>query len=190
MGRVYFEKEVLSSTSKIFRWGSRVVSTFFFPYAWNSILLGLCQYHFRSFCGIRFSSSFFLNPWSHCCCSVTQLCQSLCDPRGCSTPGSPAHHQYPELAQSHVHRVGGAIQPSHPLLSPSPLAFNLSQHQGLLQWVGSSHQEAKVLEPLGWVNKCLCKKHVTDEHVQLSWQPKAAAVCKRQHRSGPGHRAS
>ena len=64
----------------------------------------------------------------------------------CSTPGLPVHHQLPELAQTHVHRVGDAIQPSHPLSSPSPPAFNLSQHQGLLQWVSSSHQVAKGLK--------------------------------------------
>ena len=56
-----------------------------------------------------------------------------CDPMDCSTPGLPVHHQLPELAQTHVHRVSDAIQPSHPLLSPSPPAFNLSQHQGLFQ---------------------------------------------------------
>ena len=64
----------------------------------------------------------------------------------CSMPGFPVHHQLPELAQTHVHRVGDAIQPSHPLSSPSPPAFNPSQHQGLFQWVPSSHQVAKVLE--------------------------------------------
>ena len=64
----------------------------------------------------------------------------------CSTPGFPVHHQLPELAQTRVHWVDDAIQPSHPLSSPSPLAFNLSQHQGLFQWVSSSHQVAKVLE--------------------------------------------
>ena len=78
--------------------------------------------------------------------SVTQSCPTLCDPMNCSTPGFPVHHQLPELAQIHVHRIGEAIQPSHPLLSPSPPAFNLSQHQGLLQWLSSSHQVAKVLE--------------------------------------------
>ena len=64
----------------------------------------------------------------------------------CSTPGFPVHHQLPEFAQTPVHRVGDAIQPSHPLSPPSPPAFNLSQHQGIFQWVGSSHQVAKVLE--------------------------------------------
>ena len=70
----------------------------------------------------------------------------LCDPVDCSMPGLLVRHQLPEFTQTHVHWVGDAIQPSHPLSSPSPLAFNLSQHQGLFQWVGSSHQVAKVLE--------------------------------------------
>ena len=78
--------------------------------------------------------------------SVAQSCPTLCDLMDCSTPGLPVHHQLPELAQSYVHRVGDAIQPSHPLSSPSPPAFNLSQHQGLFQWVSSSHQVTKVLE--------------------------------------------
>ena len=66
--------------------------------------------------------------------SVAQSCTTLCDPVDCSTPGFPVHHQLPELAQAHVHGVGNAIQPSHPLSSPSPPAFNLSQHQGLFKW--------------------------------------------------------
>ena len=78
--------------------------------------------------------------------SVTQSCPTLCDPMDCSTPGLPVHHQLPEFTQTHVHWVGDAIQPSHPLSSPSPPVFNLSQHQGLFQWVDSSHQVAKVLE--------------------------------------------
>ena len=77
--------------------------------------------------------------------SVAQSCPTLYDPMDCSTPGFPVHHQLPEPAQTHVHWVGDAIQPSHPLLFPSPPAFNLSQHQGLFQWVGSLHQVAKVL---------------------------------------------
>ena len=76
--------------------------------------------------------------------SVTQLCPTLCDPMGCSTPGLPVHHQILEFTQAHVHWVSDAIQPSHPLSSPSPPAFNLSQHQGLFQWVSSSHHVAKV----------------------------------------------
>ena len=77
--------------------------------------------------------------------SVTQSSPTLCDPMDCSTPGLPVHHQLPEITQTHVHWVGDAIQPSHPLLFPSPPALNLSQHQGLFQWVSSSHQVAKVL---------------------------------------------
>ena len=78
--------------------------------------------------------------------SVAQSCPTLCDPTNHSTPGLPVHHQLPESTQTHVHWVGDTIQPSHPLPSPSPLALNLSQHQGLFQWVSSSHQVAKVLE--------------------------------------------
>ena len=78
--------------------------------------------------------------------SVTQLCLTLCNPMDCSTPGFPVHHQLLEFTQTHVHWVGDAIQPSHPLSSPSPPAFHLSQPQGLFQWVSSSHQAAKVLE--------------------------------------------
>ena len=79
-------------------------------------------------------------------CSVAQLCLTISDPMDCSTPGLPVRHQLPGLAQTHVHRVGDAIQPSHPLSSPSPPAFNLSQHQGLFQWAGSSYQVANALE--------------------------------------------
>ena len=78
--------------------------------------------------------------------SVTQSCLTLCYPMNCSTPGLPDHHQLPEFTQTHTHRVSDAIQPSHPLSSPSPPAFNLSQHQGLFKWVSPSHQVAKVLE--------------------------------------------
>ena len=64
-------------------------------------------------------------------CSVTKLCLTLCDSMDCITPGSPVHHQLPELTQTHVHRVSDTIQPSCPLSSPPPPAFSLSQHQGL-----------------------------------------------------------
>ena len=70
----------------------------------------------------------------------------LCDPMNHSTPGLPVHHRLPEFTQTHAHLVGDAIQPSHPLLSPSPPAPNPSQHQGLFQWVNSLHEVAKVLE--------------------------------------------
>ena len=78
--------------------------------------------------------------------SVAQSCLTLCDPMDCSMPGFPAHHQLLELAQTHVHWVSDAIQPSHPLSSPSPPTFNLSQHQSLFKWVNSLHQVATVLE--------------------------------------------
>ena len=77
--------------------------------------------------------------------SVTQPCPTFCNPMDCSMPGLPVHHQLPEFTQTHVHWVDDAIQPSHPLSSPSP-AFNLSQHQGLFQWVSSLYQVAKLLE--------------------------------------------
>ena len=104
---------------------------------WNDVLCkGESDFHiFRKiqlFLGLLFSL-------------VSQSYPTLCSPMDCSMPGFPVHHQLLELAQTHVHRVGDAIQPSHPLLSPSP-AFNLSQHQGLFQWVSSLHQVAKVLE--------------------------------------------
>ena len=78
--------------------------------------------------------------------SVAQSCPTLCNPMNCSTPSLPVHHQLPESTQTHVPWVSNAIHPSHPLSSPSPPALNLSQHQGLFQWVSSSHQVAKVLE--------------------------------------------
>ena len=78
--------------------------------------------------------------------SVTQSCLTLCDPMNCSTPGLPVHHQILEFTQTHAHQVGDAIQPSHPLSPPSPPAPNPSQHQGLFQWVNSSHEVAKILE--------------------------------------------
>ena len=77
--------------------------------------------------------------------SVTQLCPTLCNILDCSMPGFPVHHQLPELAQTHVHWVSDAIQQFQSLSSPSPSALNLSQHQGLFQWVSSSHQVAKYL---------------------------------------------
>ena len=88
---------------------------------------------------IRFSASVQFS-------SVTQSCLTLFDSMNRSTPGLPVHHQFPEFTQTHVHRVGDAIQPSHPLPSASPPALNLSHHQGLFQGVSSSHQVAKVLE--------------------------------------------
>ena len=88
---------------------------------------------FSSFAPVQFSS-------------VTQSCLTHCDPMNCSTPGLPVHHQLPEFAQTHIHRVSGAIQPSHPPSSPSAPSLNPSQHQSLFQWVNSAHEVAKVLE--------------------------------------------
>ena len=99
--------------------------------------------------------------------SVAQSCLTLCDPMNRSTPGLLVHHQLPEFTQTHIHRINDTIQPSHPLSSPSPPAFNLFQHQGLFKWVSFSHEVAKVLEfqlqhvlpmniqdwfPLGWTD--------------------------------------
>ena len=81
---------------------------------------------------------------NYCCCSVAKLCPILCDPMDCSMPSFPVLHHLPELAQTHVHRVSDAIQPSHPWSLPSLPTLNLSQHQGLFQWVSSLHQVAKV----------------------------------------------
>ena len=91
-----------------------------------------CADHFLGFFNEQFSS--------------VQSCLTLCDPMNHSTPGLPVHHQLPEFTQTHVHWVGDANQPSHPLSSPSPPAPNLSQHQSLFQWVDSLHEVAKVLE--------------------------------------------
>ena len=107
-------------------------------HCWFSILCIVCVYvHLRLLvypsCRSLFSS-------------VTQSCLTLYDPMDYSTPGLPVHHQIPELAQTHVHWVSDAIQSPHPLPSPSPPAFNLSQHQGLFQRVSSLYQVAKVLE--------------------------------------------
>ena len=94
--------------------------------------------------------------------SVTQSCPTLCDPMNRSMPGLPVHHQFLELTQPHVHWVSDAIQPSHPLSSPSPLALNLSQHHGTFKWVSSSQSigvsalapvlpmNIQVWSPLGW----------------------------------------
>ena len=103
------ESEFLRDTNRlIYRWNDTISETWFF---------------FFNCC---------------CCWSVPKLCLTFCDPMDCSTPGFPVLHYLLEFAQTHVHWVSNAIQPSHPLLSPSPPAFSLSQHRGLFQWVGSS----------------------------------------------------
>ena len=107
-------------------WAKQEVPWSYQKEEWDSLLFGLSH-------SVQFSS-------------VTQSCLTLCNPTNHSTPGLPVHNQLPELTQTHVHRVGDAIQPSHPLSSPSPPASNPSQYQGLFQWVNSSHEMAKVLE--------------------------------------------
>ena len=84
--------------------------------------------------------------WSWYCCSVAKSCPTLCDSMNCSMPGFPVLHYLLEFAQTHVHWIGDTIQPSHPLSAPFPPALDLSQHQGLFQWISSSHQVVKVLE--------------------------------------------
>ena len=91
--------------------------------------------------------------------SVTQSCLTLCDPMNRSTPGLPVHHQLLKYTQTNVHCVGDAIQPSHPLSSPSPPALNLSQHQGLFKWISSPHQVVKVLQ-------------FQLQHQSLQWTPR------------------
>ena len=102
--------------------------------------------------------------------SVAQLCLTLCNPMNCSTPGLPVHHQLPESTQTHVHWVDDAIQPSHPLLSPSLPTLSLSQHQGLFQWVSSSHEVAKVLE-------------FQLQHQSFQWTPKTLKSLLQHHYS-------
>ena len=116
------------------------LSHFLLDFFYKSILLlllTLANYHFYLFCDMSAKYQFS---------SVTQSCPTLCDPMNCSMPGLPVHHQLPEFIQTHVHRVGDAIQPSHPLLSPSPPAPNPSQYHSLFLWVNSSHEVVKVLE--------------------------------------------
>ena len=113
----------LSYHQGLFQWVSSMRLTLLFYH---------CLWHLKVAQSFQFSS-------------VTQLCPTLWDLMDCSTPGLPVHHQLPEFTQTHVHGIGDAIQPSHPLWSPSP-AFNLSQRQGLFKWVSSSHQVSKILE--------------------------------------------
>ena len=106
----------------------------------------------------RISKRCFYSPVNMTISSVQfshSVMSALCNLMNRSTPGLPVHHQQPELDQTHVHKIGDAIQPSCPLPSPSLPAFNLSQHQGLFQWVSSLHPVAKVLElqhqPFQWI---------------------------------------
>ena len=136
---VWEQLSPFSRTSEVFKCPNRVWAPKMFT--WISLTVGICLY--------------ILGQAVHPV--LAQSCPTLRDPMDCSTPGLPVHHQLPELAQTHVHWIGDAIQPSHPLSSPSP-ALNLSQHQGLFKWVSSSHQVAKVLElqlPMNWKESVL-----------------------------------
>ena len=104
------------------------------------------SFYVRIFIAYIFSMWKYVNAIRVQFSSVAQSCPTLCDPMNRSMPGLPVHHQLTEYTQTHIHRVSDAIQPSHPLSSPSPLALNPSQHQGLFQWVSSSHEVAKVLD--------------------------------------------
>ena len=140
-----------------FKWASRRSKLFFFLIMW--VVSQKCQRFNRLLCSkhwdrnivspVILSLIIFLN-WKerkyNQIRSVAQSCQTLCDPMNRSTPGLPVHHQLPEFTETHVYRVSDAIQPSHPLSSPSPPAPSPSQHQGLFQWINSSHEVAKVLE--------------------------------------------
>ena len=109
---------------------------------WEDVNHWILWKHFPGPCSLTKLSSF----WAVCECVCAQSCLALCDPEGCSASGLPVHHRLPELTQTHVHWVGDAIQPSHPLLSPFPPTFNLSQHQSLFKWISFSHHVAKGLE--------------------------------------------
>ena len=112
----------------------------------------------------RWNYRYYFTPQCSCC-SVIQSCLTLHDPIDCSTRGFPVPHHLPEFAQVHVHCIGDATQPSHPLSSPSPSALNRLQHQGLCQWVGCLHQNTgrhlnapKCPPPSSWI--CPCWKYL------------------------------
>ena len=131
--------ETNTNVSFLFKWRSSKNSA----QLWIKILIVVVRFTSVFIGSVQFSS-------------VTLSCPTLCDPMNCSTPGLPVYHQLLESTQTHIHWVGDAIQLFHPLSSPSPLAFNLSQHQGLLKWVSSSHQVAKVLECQLQHQSCQC----------------------------------
>ena len=116
--------------SLIMKWANVIGFVVCLGILWGQLILAIWRFK------MRFTRHQFI--------SVPELCLTLCDPMDCSTSGLPIHHQLLEFTQIHVHWVGDAIQPSHPLSSPSPPTLNLSQHQGLFKWVSSSHQVAKL----------------------------------------------
>ena len=127
--------------SSVRSWGQDIISSFISKsQSLEQDLEGLNKYSLNEL--VEASKAFSSVQFS----SVAQLCPILFDSVDYSTPDFPVHHQLPESTQTHVHWVGDAIQPSHPLSSPSPPTFNLSLHQGLFKWVSSLHQVAKGLE--------------------------------------------
>ena len=127
---MYWEKILLSTVI------TREVNAWFQSFKGQDDSLLREWFYWRLTCEITYD---FQNPraLSVQLSSVTQSCPTLCDPMNWSTPGLPVHHQLSEFTQTHVHRVGDVMQPSHPLLFPSPPASNPSQHQSLFQWVNS-----------------------------------------------------
>ena len=121
--------------------------------------------------------------------SVAQSCLTLCDPMNCSTLGLPVHHQLPEFTETHIHWVSDAIQPSHPLSSPSPPAPNPSQHQSLFQWVNSLHGVAKFLRSIlklylslqatvQWLGLCIMLNCM---NITFLWSTAQPAVITQKH---------
>ena len=134
-------------------WGWRIHGYRWQSYVWvfnwvGLLLLAPALFKVQLYCSLtKILSLLFELIFGICCCyPAVKFCMTLCDPMDCGMHSFPFLHHLLEFAQTHVHWVGDAIQPSHPLLSPSPPALNLSQHQGLLQWVSSLHQVAKVSE--------------------------------------------
>ena len=109
----------------------------------RSFLKVLCNQKLTA--NLKWAGVSLSSPRLSCCCSVAKLCSILCNPMNCSMAVSPVLHHRMEFAHTHDYWVGDAIQPSHPLASPSLPAFSLSQLQGLFQWVGSLHQMVKLL---------------------------------------------
>ena len=144
--------QVPTSQPKLITWFSIAAKLYGTPRLCSALFFFIALTHFQILCIIFFfillyafpSSRVFLSGFSSVqFSSVAQLCPTLCYPMNRSTPGLLVHHQLPEFTQIHAHRVGDAIQPSHPLSSPSLPAPNPSQHQSLFQWVNSSHEVAK-----------------------------------------------
>ena len=137
------------------QWGKGRNSDRLFSWTPKSLQVVTAAMKLKDACSLKeklWQTSQHIKKWSHHFANKDpyqfspQLCLTLCNPMNRSTQGFPIYRQLTESTQTHVHWIGDAIQPSHPLLSPSPPALNLFQHQGLFKWVSSSYQVAKVLE--------------------------------------------